>query len=142
MGGTVARGLAFITGSESLEWLYVAMTRGRDRNTAIAVTRDGVKDKDGQQVAIQPREAEPQPGIRPDPELARHERVQQERAGLPAEPAAQAEHEREPIAVLADCMDREESDESASEYRQRALASVDHLAGPGLRCGGRAAGRE
>ena len=34
----------------------------------------------------------------------------------------------EPIAVLADCMDREESDESASEYRQRALASVDHLA--------------
>jgi hypothetical protein len=128
MGGTVARGLAFIIGNESLEWLYVALTRGRDRNTAIAVTRTGVKDKDGQQVAIQPREAEPQPGTRPDPELARHERVQQERAGLPLEPDVQAEHEREPIAVLADCMDREESEESASEYRQRALANVDHLA--------------
>src|SRR5262249_54139672 len=128
MGGTVARGLAFITGNESLEWLYVALTRGRDRNTAIAVTRDGVKDKDGQQVAIQPREAEPQPGTRPDPELARHERVQHERAGLPPEPATQAEHQREPIAVLADCMDREESEESASEYRQHALANADHLA--------------
>lgn len=45
MGGTVAQGLAFITGNESLEWLYVALTRGRDRNTAIAVTRDGMKDK-------------------------------------------------------------------------------------------------
>jgi len=128
MGGTVAQGLAFITGSESLEWVYVALTRGRDRNTAIAITRDGVKDKDGQQVAIQPKEAEPQPGTRPDRELARHERAQQERAGLPLEPAAQAEHEREPIAVLADCMDREETEESASEYRQRALANVDHLA--------------
>jgi hypothetical protein len=128
MGSTVARGLAFITGSESLEWLYVALTRGRDRNTAIAVTRDGMKDKEGQQVAIQPSEAEPQPGTRPDPELAHHERVQQERAGLPPEPATQAEHEREPIAVLADCMDREESEESASEYRRRALANADHLA--------------
>ena len=128
MGGTVARGLAFITGSESREWLYVALTRGRDRNTAIAVTRDGAKDKDGQQVAIQPREAEPQPGTRPDPELERHACVQQERAGLPPEPAAQAEHEREPIAVLADCMDRDESEESASGYRQRVLANADHLA--------------
>jgi hypothetical protein len=79
-------------------------------------------------VAIQPREAEPQPGTRPDPKLERHERVQQERVGLPLEPATQAEHEREPIAVLADCMDREESEESASEYRQRALANADHLA--------------
>ncbi len=66
MGGTVARGLAFITGSESLEWLYVALTRGRNRNTAITVTRDGVRDNTGQKVAIQPRGAEPQPGTRPD----------------------------------------------------------------------------
>ena len=127
MGGTVAGGLAFITGSESREWLYVALTRGRNRNTAITVTRDGVRDNAGQKVAIQPREAKPQPGTRPDPELARHDRIQRERAGLPPEPAGQAEHEREPIAVLADCMDREEREESASEYRRRELANADHL---------------
>jgi len=129
MGGTVARGLAFITGSESLEWLYVALTRGRTCNTAITVTRDGMRDNAGQKVAIQPREAEPQPGTRPDPELARHERIQRERAGLPLppEPAGQVEHEREPIAVLADCMDREEREESASEYQRRELANADHL---------------
>ena len=106
------------------EWLYVALTRGRNRNTAITVTRDGVRDNAGQQVAIQPREAEPQPGTRPDPQLARHDRIQRERAGLPPEPAGQAGQEREPIAVPADCMDREEREESASEYRRRELARI------------------
>src|SRR5262249_9491265 len=95
---------------------------------ALAFTVAVVKNNAGQQLAIQPTEAEPQLGTRPDPELPRHERVQQERVGLPVEPAAQAEHEREPIAVLADCIDREESEASASEYRQRALAGADHLA--------------
>src|SRR5262249_15482649 len=95
---------------------------------ALAFTVAVVKNNAGQQLAIQPTEAEPQLGTRPDPELPRHERVQQERVGLPFEPAAQAEHEREPIAVLADCMDREESEESASEYRQRVLANADHQA--------------
>src|SRR5258708_37965561 len=78
-GGTVSRGLALVTGREPLQWLYVAMTRGRDRNTAIAVG--------------QAREADPQPGTRPDPELARSERVQRERDALPAEPAARAEEQ-------------------------------------------------
>jgi len=126
-GGTVSRGLALITGRESLEWLYVAMTRGRARNTAIAVTRDGVRDKGGQKVAIQPREAEPRPGTRPDPELARRERRERERTGLPPEQVGQAEHEREPIAVLADCMDREDREDSASEFWRHALANADHL---------------
>ncbi len=128
MGGTVAAGSAYVTGKEPLEWLYVALTRGRHRNTAIAVTHDGVKDKDGVKVAIQPREADPRPGTRPDPELARHERMQRERAGLPPEPAETPDGEvREPIAVLADCMDREEAEDSASEYRDRGLANADHL---------------
>ena len=45
------------------------------------------------------------------------------RPSLPGRPS----DEREPIAVLADCMDREEREESASEYRRRELANADHL---------------
>lgn len=128
MGGTVSAGSAYVTGKEPLEWLYVALTRGRNDNTAIAVTHEGVKDKDGVKVAIQPREADPKPGTRPDPELARHERRERERAGLPPEPAETPDDEvRPPVAVLADCMDREEAEVSASEYRDRGLANADHL---------------
>jgi hypothetical protein len=128
MGGTVRTGSAYITGRESLEWLYVAMTRGQERNTAIAVTHDGVKDNDGATVAIQPCEADPRPGTRPDPELARRARMERERAGLPPEPAEQPHDEvRDPVAVLADCMDRDDAEPSASDYRRDALANADHL---------------
>jgi len=128
MGGTVCAGSALITGREPLEWPYVALTRGRERNTAIAVTHEGVKDKDGARVAIQPREADPRPGTRPDPELARREHMERERAGLPPEPVNQPDDEvRDPVAVLAACMDRDEAELSASDYRQRALANADHL---------------
>jgi len=113
-GGTVTWGLAVFTGRESLEWLYVAMTRGRQRNTALAIT--------------QQREADPAPGTRPDPELERAERVEAERAGLPPEPPEAEEHEREPIAVLADCMEIHDSEESATGYQRHALANADHLA--------------
>jgi hypothetical protein len=96
------------------------MTRGISTNTAIAVTHEGVKDKTGAKVAIQPREADPRPGTRPDPELARRERMERERAGLPPEPAEQPGDEvRDPGAVLADCMDRDEAELSASDYQQR-----------------------
>jgi len=129
MGGTVRAGLALVTGKEPLEWLYVAMTRGRCRNTAIAVTHDGVKDEDGARLAIQPREADPRPGTRPDPELARRERLRRERDGLPPEPAGPPDDEvRDPVGVLADCMDREDAEPAASDYRQRALTNADHLA--------------
>jgi len=129
MGGTVRGGLALVTGNESREWLYVAMTRGTDDNTAVAVTYEGMWGKDSAELAIQPREADPRPGTRPDPELARRERLDLERAGLPPEPEDQPGDEvRGPVAVLADCLDREDAEPSASDYRDRALSGADHLA--------------
>src|SRR5260370_13331449 len=121
-GGTVSRGLALVTGRESLEWIEVALTRGRSRNTALAVA--------------QQREAGPAPGTRPDPELERAARVEQERAGLPPAPPEAEEHDREPIAVLADCMQRHDSEESATEYQRRVPAHPDpprHLPRPPAR---------
>jgi len=127
-GGTVSRGLALITGRESREWLYVAMTRGRQRNTAMAVTRDGVTTtRDGQELANPQNAADTAPGTRPDPELARAGRVELERLGLPPDEAERVEGEREPIAVLADAMEREAAELSATEYQHRQLSNADHL---------------
>jgi hypothetical protein len=128
-GGTFDRGLAVITGSETLEWLYVAMTRGRQRNTAMAVTHDGVREG----AAVPHKAADPAPGTRPDPELARAERVERERLGYQEEEAERPEHEREPIAILADCMERRDAEVSASEYQRQALANADHLSILGAR---------
>jgi hypothetical protein len=89
------------------------MTRGWRQNTARAITR--------------PAAADPAPGTRPDPELARQRGVDQERAGLPAEAAEQDEHDREPVAVLADCVDRTEAEPAARAYQQERLANADHL---------------
>jgi len=126
-GGTVSRGLALITGRESREWLYVAMTRGRQRNTAMAVTHDRVIEKEDGDEAIPLNAADPEPGTRPDPELQRAERVERERAGHAPEEPEPVEHQREPIAVLADAMEREDAELAASDYWRRELANADHL---------------
>ncbi len=113
MGGTYEAGEALVTGTEPREWLYTAMTRGWRQNTARAIT--------------QPTRADPAPGTRPDPELARQRGVDRERAGLPAEPTQKEEYDREPVAVLADCMDRIEAEQAARAYQRERLANADHL---------------
>jgi hypothetical protein len=112
-GGTVTRGEAVFRGGEPREWAYVALTRGRDRNSARVITTG--------------RAADPGPGTVADPELARADLLRRERAGLPAEPADADPNVREPVAVLADCLDREAGEDSATAYQRHSLARADHL---------------
>ena len=67
-GGTVTCGEAVFRGGEPREWAYVALTRGRERNTARVIT--------------QVRAADPGAGTQADPELARADLLRRERAGL------------------------------------------------------------
>src|SRR4029077_20875015 len=117
-GGTVHTGITLVTGSEDRPWLYAALTRGTDTNLVFVSTTPA-------------KVADPAPGTRPAPELERSERVQHEREGQfptrsPASPGGPAP--REPIAVLADILDRDGAQLSATETRQRNLANADHLA--------------
>ena len=117
-GGTVHTGITLVTGNEDRQWLYAALTRGTDNNLVFVSTTPA-------------RVADPAPGTRPAPELERYERNRQEREGyLPAQrpvPPGGADP-REPIAVLADILDRDGARLSATETRQRNLANADHLA--------------
>ena len=118
-GRTVHTGLALITGSENRNWAYPSLTRGTDANYAWVV---------GQPAKV----ADPTPGTRPAPELSRAERIERERAGLPEQPRTLTplEHElaRDPKAVLAEVLERDGTEYSATEVRQRNLAAADHLA--------------
>ena len=116
-GRTVQVGIPLVTGTEDRQWLYVAMTRGTDANTMIAFTRPA-------------RTADPEAGTRPAPELDRHHRIERERDGYPAEPAGAggSPEPRDAIAVAADILEHDGSQESALETQSRALANADHLA--------------
>jgi hypothetical protein len=63
---TVHTGLAVITGTEDRQHAYVALTRGTDANTAYVFT-------------LSPKIADPAPGARPAPELARYDRLTTDR---------------------------------------------------------------
>ena len=60
-GRTVHTGLAVITGTEDRQHAYVALTRGTHTNTAYVFT-------------VSPKLADPAPGPRPAPELARYDK--------------------------------------------------------------------
>lgn len=115
-GGQGTTGIAVVTGAEDRQWLYPAMTRGTDANIAYVMTSS-------------PRKADPQAGPAPAPELARFDKLQRQHEGLTAEPDdGQAETDyREAAAVLADVVERDGTELSATEYRQQQLANADHL---------------
>ena len=116
-GRTVQVGIPLVTGTEERQWLYVAMTRGTDANTMIAFTSPA-------------RIADVEAGTRPAPELDRHQRIERERDGYSAEPAEPRGNPepRDAIAVAADILEHDGSQESALETQSRALANADHLA--------------
>ena len=109
-GRTVTAGLAVITGTEDRQHAYVALSRGTEVNLAYVFTAS-------------PKTADPAPGPRPAPELARYDR----RAATPGGPAAPAAP-AEPLAVLAGVLDRDGQQHSATQTRNQALADADHLA--------------
>ena len=109
-GRTVHTGLAVITGTEDRQHAYVALSRGTDANLAYVFT-------------VSPKLADPAPGPRPAPELARYDR---RAAGPGSQPAAASTGEA--LAVLADVLDRDGQQRSATQIRHQALADADHLA--------------
>ena len=113
-GRTVHTGLAVITGTEDRQHAYVALTRGTDANLAYVFT-------------ISPKRADPVPGPRPAPELARYDQIHTERTGEPA-PGTLPARPDEALGVLAGVLDRDGQQRSATQARQRALADADHLA--------------
>jgi conjugative relaxase-like TrwC/TraI family protein len=118
-GRTVWQGNALFTGNENRNWAYPSMTRGTNGNYAWVV---------GQPAKV----ADPTPGTRAAPELSRAERIERERAGLPEQPrrltSLEKELARDPKAVLAEVLERDGTEYSATEVRQRNLADADHLA--------------
>jgi hypothetical protein len=113
-GRTVHTGLAVITGTEDRQHAYVALTRGTDTNTAYVFT-------------LSPKCADPAPGPRPAPELARYDMFTTAQAAE-TDPAREPAGTRDALGVLCDVLERDGQQLSASQTWQQALADADHLA--------------
>ena len=109
---TVTAGLAVIAGTEDRQHAYVALTRGTDINMAYVFT-------------VSPKLADPAPGPRPAPELARYDRITAGHAGDTASAEGQA---RDALGVLAGVLARDGQQLSASQTWQQGLTDADHLA--------------
>jgi conjugative relaxase-like TrwC/TraI family protein len=111
-GRTVHTGLAVITGTEDRQHAYVPLTRGTHDNTAYVFTRS-------------PKRADITPGPCPAPELARYDR----RTAQAEQPATNsADGDKNALGVLAEVLDRDGQQLSASQTWQQALSDADHLA--------------
>jgi conjugative relaxase-like TrwC/TraI family protein len=113
-GRTVTAGLAVITGTEDRQHAYVALTRGTTTNTAYVFTRS-------------PKRADPAPGPRPAPELARYDKIHAERPAVPA-PLTPLAPPHQALSVLSDVLTRNAQQHSATQTRRQALSDADHLA--------------
>ena len=113
-GRTVHTGLAVITGTEDRQHAYVALTRGTTTNTAYVFTAT-------------PKRADPAPGPRPAPELARYDQIHAERAAVPA-PLSPPAPPDQALSVLSEVLNRDAQQHSAAQTRRQALSDADHLA--------------
>ena len=103
-----------ITGTEDRQHAYVALSRGTDVNLAYVFTTS-------------PKQADPVPGPRPAPELARYDQIFSERTGVRA-PDPRPAPPGTALAVLASVLNRDGQERSATQTRDQALADADHLA--------------
>jgi hypothetical protein len=74
-----------------------------------------------------PKRADPVPGPRPAPELARYDQIQAERAEVPA-PVTDPAPPGAALGVLATVLSQDGQQLSAIQTRQQALADAGHLA--------------
>jgi conjugative relaxase-like TrwC/TraI family protein len=118
-GRTVQVGIPVVTGTESRQWLYSAMTRGAEANIVHVFNLGKVAD--------------PTTGTRTAPEIARHEHREAHRAGetgphIPdLEPDAPEPPARTAMSVLAGILQRDGTEEAALEAQRHELSNADHL---------------
>ena len=106
-------GIALANDKRAREGLYVAMSRGAQRNEVYAYPS-----------AQEPAESVIGQPPAPDPEIARQRRLQADRES--ARPAA-ALDSKDPITILAPVVRRDDAELSATETREQALSDADHL---------------
>ena len=106
-------GLQLITGTETRQQAYVGISRGTHANIALVFTSP-------------PASADPRPGPRSAPELARAKLVAADRAGDIPERAADARDEA--LSALAGVLGRDGAQMSALETREQSYSAADHLA--------------
>jgi hypothetical protein len=112
-GQTVAFGIALANDSRSRRGLYVAMSRGGQPNEVYSYPS-----------AQEPAESVIGQPPAPDPEIARQRGLQAERENaLPVSVTG----EKDPIAILAPVVRRDDAQLSATETREQALSDADHL---------------
>ncbi len=112
-GRTVSVGIALANDKRTRSGLYPAMTRGEQRNDIYAYPS-----------AHEPPESDIGRGPAPDPEVARQRRLESDRQ---ASGPVVAADERDPIAILAPVIRRDDSELSATETREYAFSNADHL---------------
>jgi conjugative relaxase-like TrwC/TraI family protein len=112
-GQTVAVGIAVANDKRTREGLYVAMSRGAQRNEVYAYP-----------AAHEPSESVIGQPPTPDPEVVRQRRLEADRES--AQPTA-ALDEQDPISILAPVVRRDDAELSATETREQALSDADHL---------------
>jgi conjugative relaxase-like TrwC/TraI family protein len=110
---TVHTGLQLITGTETRQQAYVGISRGTHANIALVCTSPASP-------------AEPQPGPRAAPELARAARLAADRAGHPTLPATDGGQEA--ITVLAGVLGRDGARLSALQTQEQSFAAASNLA--------------
>jgi hypothetical protein len=114
-GRTVDSGIALLTGEEDRQAGNVALTRGRENNEAYVICGWKLAD--------------PKPGPAPDPELARHDMLARERAGLAlvADGPGLDTGASTAESVLGMCLERDGRQLSATDFREADWSGADRL---------------